>query len=986
MRKILTVWACVAIHALQAQIGNWPNDTAGKDQSVYALKNINLYQDYKTKVDNAVLVFSKGKIIASGKVEIPKNAVVIDGKGAFVYPSFIDLYTNVGLEKVTTQQATNRNIYEPKNLSAIAYNDAVRADIRAVQWFTNQSKDYEEYLKQGFGTALSFNQDGIFRGTGVLVTLGDGPAQDRVLKEDAVFAVSTDKGTSKQIYPSSLVGSIAVIRQAYMDADWYAKSDKTEYKNPMFDAFNQFKKLPTIFESFDKWDIVKLDKIGDENGVQYTFLGSGNEYQRAKEIKATNSNLILPLEYPKPYQITDALDVEEAEIAELKHWELAPHNAVLLSKEQIPFSLTLHKLKDKSSFLNKIRELNKNGLSKEQILQSLTEKPAEWVGQKDLGKLTNGALANFIMVSEDLFNKDAVIYENWVQGKPFVVNKKPEQDVRGEYVLNMNQQQYQVKIKGKVTKPDVTITQDKKDGKVKLNMADHKMAMELKLPNDSVNNYRIFYPVQDFKNVQGYALDKSGKSVPFSLVYQKELEPEKKPEELQNMKEIGKVWFPFNAFGQEFLPKNQDYIIKNATVWTNTNKGVQKNWDVRISNGKIAQVGENLAQGSAILVNGQNFHLTNGVIDEHTHIGMVRGINEVGSNNTSEARMADAMNPDDINFYRQLAGGVTAAQQLHGSANPIGSQSSIVKFKWGENTDNMAFPNAPKFIKFALGENVKQSNWGGNPNRFPQSRSGVEQAFDFWFTRAKEYEKEKAGNKNFRRDLRLESTLEVVNNQRYISCHSYVQSEINMFMKVAEKFNFKVNTFTHILEGYKVADKMREHGAHASTFSDWWAYKEEVREAIPYNGALMMQAGVNTAINSDNAEMARRLNQEAGKLVKYGGVSQEEAWKTVTLNPAKMLRIDNRVGTIEVGKDADLVLWTDNPLSVYAKANKTWVDGILYFDADTQAIKDNAVAQEKNRIIQKMLFSDDAKKGNTQPVKKKEEILYHCDTLEDHQH
>ena len=985
MKRILTIVALGIAGFLMAQIGYWPNDTSGKDQSIYAITNITLYQDYKTKIDNAVLVFSKGKITASGKVNIPKNAVVIDGKGAFVYPSFIDLYTNLGLEKVSTPLATNKNIYEPKNPLSVAYNDAVRADIRAVQWFTNQSKDYEEYLKQGFGAALSFNQDGIVRGSAVLIALGEGNAQDRVLKEDAGFALSLDKGTSRQMYPSSLAGSMALVRQTYLDADWYEKGGKSEYKNPMLDAFNQYKKLPTFFETTDKWDIMKLDKIGDEAGVQYVFLASGNEYQRAKDIKSTQATLILPLEYPKPYQIADALDAEDLDITDLKHWELAPHNAVFLAKENIPFAFTLHKLKDKSSFLKKLRELYKNGLSKEQILQSLTEKPAALLQQNQLGKLMTGSMANFIVTSEDIFNKDAVIFENWVQGKPFVVNKIPEYDVRGVYQLTMNNQTYDLKIKGNIAKPEASISQEKKDGKAKLNISDYKMGLELKLPNDSIGNYRIFYSVKDFKNKSGLAIDKSGNQVPYALSYVKPLEEEKKNDE-DAKGEIGKIWYPFAAFGSEELPVQKDYLIKGATVWTNTGKGIVKHLDVKVSQGKIVQVGENLPQGGAILVDAKNKHLTNGVIDEHTHIGLSRGVNEVGANATAEVRMADALNPDDINFYRQLAGGVTLAQQLHGSANPIGAQSSIVKFKWGENQEKMPFPEAPKFIKFALGENVKQSNWGGNPNRFPQSRSGVEQAFDFWFTRAKEYEKEKILNKNYRKDLRLESVLEIVNNQRFITCHSYVQSEINMFMKVAEKFGFKVNTFTHILEGYKVADKMKNHGANASTFSDWWAYKEEVRETIPYNAALLMQAGVNTAINSDDAEMARRLNQEAGKLVKYGNVTPEEAWKTVTLNPAKMLRIDHKVGSIEVGKDADLVLWTENPLSIYTKAEKTWVDGILYYDLLDQSNKEKILADEKNRLIQKMLFSDDAKKGNTQSSKKKEEMLYHCDTLEDHQH
>lgn len=988
IKNLLTVLSVGLFAASYAQVGYWPNDTKGKDKSVYAVKNITLYQDYKTKVEDAVLVFQEGKVVASGKVSVPKNAVVIDGRGSFVYPSFIDPYANVGVEKAKRNEYNPGSMYLPTDATSSAYNDAVKADTRAVNTFTNQGKDYQDYLNQGFGSVLSFNEDGIVRGSAVLIGLGEGLSSEKVIKEDAGFMLSFNKGSSKQVYPSSLVGSIALLRQLYLDADWYGKAGHLEKKNTNLEAFNKFKKLPTIIETSEKWDVLRADNIGDEAGTQFVFLGSGNEYQRAKEMKATNGTFILPLEYPKPYQIQDALDVEDLDVSDLKHWELAPYNAVYLAKEKVPFALTMFKLKDKNSFLNKLRELNKNGLSKEEIIQSLTEKPAQLLQVNTLGNLNKGSYANFILVSDDLFNKESVIYENWVQGNQNVINKMPETDVRGDYKVVVNNQNYDLKIKGKITKPEAEIKQNDKKGKVKLAVADYKMAMELKLPNDSLQNYRVMYPITDFKNRTGTAINKDGNAVPFSITFVKPFEPETKKDEVNKADEPGKIWYPFSAFGAETLPTQKDYLIKNATVWTNTDKGIAKNRDVKVSKGKIVQVGQGLSAGNAAVIDGSNLHLTSGIIDEHTHIGLSRGVNEAGANNSGEVRMSDAINPDDVNFYRQLVGGVTSAQQLHGSANPVGGQASMVKFRWGDDMKNMMFPGAKPYIKFALGENVKQSNWGGNPNRFPQSRGGVEQAFDFWFTRALEYEKEKATNKNYRKDLRLETMLEILKSNRFITCHSYVQSEINMLMDVADRFDFRVQTFTHILEGYKVADKMKEHGVHASTFSDWWAYKEEVREAIPYNAALLLQAGVNTAINSDDAEMARRLNQEAAKAVKYGNVSQEDAWKMVTLNPAKMLQIDHKVGSIEVGKDADLVLWTDNPLSVYAKVDKTFVDGILYFDSATQPMKDKMVKDEKNRIIQKMLFSDDVKKGNTQNVEKKQPVLYHCDTLEgeEHQH
>lgn len=986
IKKILSVFSIGVLFFSQAQVGYWPNDTKGKDKSVYAITNITLYQDYKTKVENATLVFKEGKVVASGKVDIPKNAVIIDGKGGYVYPSFVDPYANLGVEKLKRSTYNSGSIYVPTDATASAYNDAVKADTRAINNFTNLSKDYDDYLQQGFGSVLSFNEDGIVRGTAVLIGLGGGVAADKVLKEDAALMLSFQKGSSRQAYPSSLVGSVALLRQLYLDADWYAKGGSAEGKNTNLEAFNQYKKLPTIIETSEKWDVLRADKIGDETGVQFVFVGSGDEYQRAKEIKATQGSLILPLEYPKPYQVLDPLAADDLDVADLKHWELAPYNAVYLAKEQVPFAFTMNKLKDKKSFLTKIRELNEKGLSKDQILQALTERPAQLVQENNLGKLTKGAYANFILVSDDLFNKEATIYENWVLGQQNIINTIPTVDVRGEYRLTLNQQQYNLKIKGKAGKPEAEILQNDKKGKAKVTVDEYKVLLDLKLPNDSVQNYRVSYPVTGFKNQTATAIDKNGRSIPTSIQFLNEIIAEPLKPNPASSQDVGKIWYPFSAFGEENRPKQKDYVIKNATVWTNTSKGIAKNLDVKISKGKIVQVGENLSTSGALMIDGRNYHLTNGIIDEHTHIGLSRGVNESGSNNSGEVRMADAINPDDINFYRQLVGGVTAAQQLHGSANPIGGQSSMVKFRWGATMDEMKFEGAKPYIKFALGENVKQSNWGNSPNRFPQSRGGVEQSFDFWFTRALEYEKEKSKNKNYRKDLRLETMLEILKSQRFITCHSYVQSEINMLMDVADKFDFKVKTFTHILEGYKVADKMKKHGVNASTFSDWWAYKEEVRDAIPYNAALLLQSGVNTAINSDDAEMARRLNQEAGKTVKYGNVPQEEAWKMVTLNPAKMLQIDQKVGSIEVGKDADLVLWTDNPLSVYATVNKTFVDGILYFDADTQAAKDQKVKDEKNRLIQKMLYSDDAKKGNTREVKKESPVLYHCDTLEEEGH
>ena len=426
-------------------------------------------------------------------------------------------------------------------------------------------------------------------------------------------------------------------------------------------------------------------------------------------------------------------------------------------------------------------------------------------------------------------------------------------------------------------------------------------------------------------------------------------------------------------------------------MWTNEVDGVLKNTDVAFSKGLIVDIGQNLKNtNNSIEIDGTNKHLTSGIVDEHSHIA-ASSINESGHNSSAEVSIQDVINPNDISIFRTLTGGVTTIQILHGSANPIGGQSAILKLKWGETAENMLMKDAAKFIKFALGENVKQSNWSSY-SRFPQTRMGVEQVFVDYFQRAKEYgkkwndynelsKKSKSKTTKPRYDVEMETIWEILKGERHISCHSYVQSEINMLMKVAERFNIKINTFTHILEGYKVATKMAEHGAGGSSFSDWWAYKYEVNDAIPYNGPIMSQAGVTVAYNSDDAEMIRRLNQEAAKAVKYGGLSEEEAWKYVTLNPAKLLRIDDKVGSIALGKHADVVLWSHNPLSIYAVAEKTIIEGAVFYDIEKASEQLKQIKNERNTVISQLI---DAKKSGakiqTPPIKEKK--YYHCETID----
>jgi imidazolonepropionase-like amidohydrolase len=396
-------------------------------------------------------------------------------------------------------------------------------------------------------------------------------------------------------------------------------------------------------------------------------------------------------------------------------------------------------------------------------------------------------------------------------------------------------------------------------------------------------------------------------------------------------------------------------------------KGTIEKGSILIRNGKIAEVGRNLRvpQGAEV-IDASGMYVIPGIIDAHAHIAVQGGVNEGSIAVSSMVRIEDVINPYDINIYRDLAGGVTAANVLHGSANPIGGQNAVIKLRWGKDARGLLFEGAPPGIKFALGENVKRSNapvQPGVPRRYPATRMGVEDVIRQAFTEAREYKKQwddynrrKAAEPDLippRRNLKLDPLVEILEGKRLVHCHSYRSDEIVMMIKVAEEFGFKIATFQHVLEGYKVAKEIARHGAGASTFSDWWAFKIEAYDAIPHNAAIMTRKGVVVSINSDSAEEARHLNQEAAKMMKFGGLNETEALKLVTLNPAIQLGIDKRVGSIEAGKDADLVIYDQHPLSVFAVPQKVLIDGIVYFDRQKDIAMRAEIEKEKKTLLER---------------------------------
>jgi len=423
------------------------------------------------------------------------------------------------------------------------------------------------------------------------------------------------------------------------------------------------------------------------------------------------------------------------------------------------------------------------------------------------------------------------------------------------------------------------------------------------------------------------------------------------------------------AWNIESAPPQQTVVVRDATVWTATDDGILEQADVLVRDGEIRAVGIDLdAPGSALEIDGTGMHVTPGIIDAHSHAAIIGGVNEATDISTAQVRIADVIDAESINIYRQLAGGVTAINLLHGSANAIGGQMAVIKMRWGAPPEELIFDAAAPGIKFALGENPKQSNWNNDDPRYPQSRPGVAQIIEEKFQQAADYQDRLEEMPQGRRgrdvvpprpDLEMEAIGQILDGVLKIHSHAYRADEMRMLIDVAESFGITIGTFQHVLEGYKLARRMAEHGAGGSGFIDWWNFKHEAHDAIPYNPALMAMGGVTVSLHSDNPELARRMNLEAAKAVRYGDVDEHEAMKMITVNPAVQLGVGDRTGRLEQGLDADFVIWNGHPLSVYSRVEQTWVDGRRYFDREADRDRLEALEAERRELMALVLEADE---------------------------
>jgi imidazolonepropionase-like amidohydrolase len=796
------------------------------------------------------------------------------------------------------------------------------------------------------------------------------------------------------------MGSIALVRQTLLDAGWYEKAraagtadlDTALEELAAYDA-------PFIIETRDELTLLRASRIAAELGRQMVYLGTHREGNRMDEIAALKSPIILPLSLPRRPDVIRPGDELEVTLGQLRLWERAQETAGLLESRGVPLAFTTWKSGPEEDFFGSIREMIRAGLSPKAALAALTTTPAMIAGvDRELGTLEKGKRASFVIATGDLFATDAGeaadVLGVWIDGEE---SYRADPDFRGTYETRLGDRAVQLQIRGG-SKSKVTASvhaDDAATDKADVQLAGRAGMFSVDLTPIGIEGNGWFrLDASESTVALTYRSPDGRRSWPEMnrVASTRSSEEAEETEAAVEEAPISRRTLPNIAFGWEQLPRQETVLIRNATIWTSDADGVIEGADMLVAGGRVRTIGRNLkAPEGARVIDATGRHVTPGIIDEHSHLAISGGVNEGTHAATAEVRIGDVVNPDDVGIYRALSGGVTVAQLLHGSANPIGGQAQIIRFKWGLGSEALKFDEAPPSIKFALGENVKQSNWGDEYTiRYPQTRMGVESFIRDRFLAAREYatawktwnalpKEKRAKTPAPRRDLQLETLVEILESRRFIHCHSYVQSEILMLMRLAEELGFRISTFTHILEGYKVASEMKTHGAGAAGFSDWWAYKAEVFDAIPYSPCITYDKGVVTAINSDSANTIRRLNQEAGKMVMYCGLDQAEALKMVTINPARLLGIEERVGSLKEGKDADFVIWSGNPLSMSSRVEQTWIEGTNYFDVERDAAMRERDEAEKSALLGKAATRNDKRGGA--PPEASEAETWHCDDL-----
>ncbi|HEX5580071.1 MAG TPA: amidohydrolase family protein [Gemmatimonadaceae bacterium] len=932
-------------------------------------------------LENATVVIRDGLITAVGpNVRAPAGARVWNLAGQTVYPGFIDAHADLGMDAVP----------QGGDVGPTHWNPQVRA------WFSTTASLKDDSTRRaglrslGFGTALVVPRQGIFRGKASVVNLGEVGVREHVLRPDLVQAIGFQR--SFQLggsYPNSAMGTIALMEQTFLDADWYLRArdayekggrsglppETSEALAALGDVVRG--RQPALFQTESEEDYLRAHKLATEYKLVPWFRGSGQEYRLLDQLKGRTQPLIVPLNFPDAPEVSNPEAALNASLAQLRHWYLAPSNPAQLVGAGIPFALTTDGLPSLNQFLPNLRIAVARGLAPDRALAALTTVPAGWLGiERTHGTIAPGKVANLVVADGNLFTEEASVRDVWVQGTRYGVTRPPQIDPRGTWTIATDDQAGFPatlrlegplnRIRGTIQRPNgrpITLASARvvtETGRLEATFDGEPLGYQgTILLTGSVRGEEFF----------GWMSLPNGADPALRGTRSEAYEGPARGTVAAKVPAIELPWTrPSMEFGRTAPPAQPAaVVVRNATVWTQGPQGRLEGADLLVRAGKVVQVGRGLAApAGAVEIDATGKHVTPGLIDPHTHSG-VSAVNESGFAIVPEVQMGDVLTHNNIWFYRQLAGGLTTTMIKHGSANPIGGENVYVKTRWGALPEELKLQGAPRTVKFALGENPKR-----NPNRYPDTRMGVQEIIRDHFLAARDYQAEwkrweadrtKSGIPP-RRDLRMEALVDILEQKLLISSHGYRADEFLALVRLAEEFGFRVQTLQHGVEAYKIATELRNSGVAAVVWSDWGAFKLESYDATNYNARLLMEAGVVTSLHSDDAEISTRMNWEAGKLLR-SGVTEEQALSTVTNQAAKAIAIDDRVGSLEAGKDADFVIWNGNPLSQFTKAEQTWVDGRRYFSLEEDAALRAEVARQRSQLIQAVLAASGAGSTNS---------------------